>query len=81
MHNFIIPCSPSHVIVPKYCHVGESLSLIVSIFFSILNIQHTAGLLLLYVAVNNKSFARCGNAFNIVAQVHECILTHLGVHV
>ena len=21
MYNFIIPCSPSHVIVPKYCHV------------------------------------------------------------
>ena len=26
MYNFIIPCSPSHVIVPKYCHVGASLS-------------------------------------------------------
>ena len=25
MYNFIIPCSPSHVIVPKYCHVGASL--------------------------------------------------------
>ena len=27
MFNFIIPCSPSHVIVPKYCHVGASLKL------------------------------------------------------
>ena len=25
MYNFIIPCSPLHVIVPKYCHVGASL--------------------------------------------------------
>ena len=25
MYNFIIPCSPSHVIVPKYSHVGASL--------------------------------------------------------
>ena len=25
MYNFIIPCCPSHVIVPKYCHVGASL--------------------------------------------------------
>ena len=25
MYNFRIPCSPSHVIVPKYCHVGASL--------------------------------------------------------
>ena len=25
MYNFIIPCSPSNVIVPKYCHVGASL--------------------------------------------------------
>ena len=26
MYNFIIPCSPSHAIVPKYCHVAASLS-------------------------------------------------------
>ena len=26
MYNFIIPCSPSNVIVPKYCHVGASLA-------------------------------------------------------
>ena len=26
MYNFIIPCSPSHDIVPKYCHVGASLA-------------------------------------------------------
>ena len=28
MHNFIIPCSLSHVIVPKYCHVGASLQIL-----------------------------------------------------
>ena len=27
MYYFIIPCSPSHVIVPKYCHVGASLAI------------------------------------------------------
>ena len=26
MYNFIIPCSSSHVNVPKHCHVGVSLS-------------------------------------------------------
>ena len=30
MYNFIIPCSPSHGIVPKYCHVGASLPFVSS---------------------------------------------------
>ena len=25
MYNLIIPCSLSHIIVPKYCYVGASL--------------------------------------------------------
>ena len=37
MYNFIVPCRPSHVIVPKYCHVGASLKEIKTFFQNKIN--------------------------------------------